>query len=300
MSALSMDARTMKEKKIEFYRKKMGKLKRGHSGIFNSSLTVDDIFNKEIQDEQGVENDILLEFQKDIQKQIKLTKSKASFDFDEVVSFYYGPFTSRFWLMRKHMNQLSTRDLTQKAPFHAWDCITINLRNKGDVYLIIKNEKILSMFLKLLIYELQTIDGQRGTALPLIHKGIRRQMAQYGYVDESKQQEYENRIRHQIMTRVWFSYALTRTKLKLSFSSLVKKKTIFELWGHQIIVSFRFLRDSGQIKCQLTGDEERKIFHFIMHGINDFCLKQLIQNRLKHEETTKNQQKKARIDKQIL
>ena len=75
--------------------------------------------------------------------------------------------------MRKHMIQLSCRDLIHYAPFYAWDCITLNLENKGDVYLIIKNEKILEMFLKLLIYELKTIDGVRGSAVPLIKKGIR-------------------------------------------------------------------------------------------------------------------------------
>lgn len=84
MGALSIDSRVMKEKKIEFYRKKMGELKRGHSGIFNQSLSVEEMFSQEQSNEIGVENDIFLEFQKDIQKQIKLQKSKASFRFEDV------------------------------------------------------------------------------------------------------------------------------------------------------------------------------------------------------------------------
>lgn len=102
------------------------------------------------------------------------------------------------------------------------------------------------------------------------------------------------------MTRVWFSYALTRVKMKLSFHSLVQGKTLFEIWGHQIITSFRFLRDSGQIECELNGDQERQIFHFLFHTINDFCLKHLIQNRLKKELTVLKKEKKQRADQEVL
>lgn len=105
----------------------------------------------------------------------------------------------------------------------------------------------MTMFLKLLIYELKTINGARGTAKPFITRGIKQMMGKFGYIDEQKQLDYEHKMRHKIMTRIWFSYALTRVKMKLSFHSLVQGKTLFEVWGHQIITSFRFLRDSGQI-----------------------------------------------------
>lgn len=52
--------------------------------------------------------------------------------------------------------------------------------------MIIKNQDIMTKFIKLLIYELRTIDGNRDTALPLIKKGVRKMMTQYGYVDELK------------------------------------------------------------------------------------------------------------------
>lgn len=175
--------------------------------------------------------------------------------------------------MRKHMNKLSVRDLTHYAPFYAWDCVTLNLKERGDVYLIIRNEKIMTMFLKLLIYELKTIDGKRGTAEKLIKKGVRGFMAQHGYVDEHKQKDYEHMTRHQIMTRVWFTYSMARVKLKLSFSAFIRGQTLFELWGHQIIVTFRFLRDTNQIECPENGDDERKYFQIIKNSISDFCIK---------------------------
>ena len=51
------------------------------------------------------------------------------------------------------------------APFYAWDCITLSLKNKWDIYLIIKNEKVMSDFLKLLIYRTESMDGFRGSAI---------------------------------------------------------------------------------------------------------------------------------------
>ena len=62
------------------------------------------------------------------------------------------------------------------APFYAWDCISISLKNKWDVYLIIKNENVMADFLKLLIYMTESIDGFRGTAIPLKKKLCHKEM----------------------------------------------------------------------------------------------------------------------------
>ena len=55
--------------------------------------------------------------------------------------------------------------LVSDAPFYAWDCITLSIKNKWDIYLIIKNENVMSDFLKLLIYKTASLDGSRGSAL---------------------------------------------------------------------------------------------------------------------------------------
>ena len=76
--------------------------------------------------------------------------------------------------------------MNENVPFYAWDCLTLQFKDKNDVYIIIRNESIMTLFLKLLIYELKTIDGNRGTAEPLIRRGIHEFMIKYGYVDELK------------------------------------------------------------------------------------------------------------------
>lgn len=52
-------------------------------------------------------------------------------------------------------------------PFHAWQCITLQLHNR-DVDLVIKNQKHMDMFIKFLMYELKSLDGRRGSAAKLI------------------------------------------------------------------------------------------------------------------------------------
>jgi len=59
------------------------------------------------------------------------------------------------------------KTLESDAPYYGWDCISLSLKNKWDIYLIIKNEKVMADFLKLLIYKTESIDGFRGTAIPV-------------------------------------------------------------------------------------------------------------------------------------
>ena len=62
---------------------------------------------------------------------------------------------------------LGKRELEKDAPFFSWNCITISFAGKNDIYLIIKNEKVLADFIKLLISKTDTINGRRGTAIKL-------------------------------------------------------------------------------------------------------------------------------------
>ena len=61
--------------------------------------------------------------------------------FSEVKGFIFGGVSSRFWVLRKHINQLnmSDRDLVKTIPFQSWECITIQL-DRRDVDIVIKNE----------------------------------------------------------------------------------------------------------------------------------------------------------------
>ena len=60
--------------------------------------------------------------------------------------------------------------LEKDAPFYAWDCILLSIKNKWDIYLIIKNEQVMADFLKLLIYKTESMDGNRGSAIQFKQK----------------------------------------------------------------------------------------------------------------------------------
>ena len=90
---------------------------------------------------------------------IRQHKSSKSCRVDDIEDFVYGPFTSRFWMMRKHICLSSIRELSYKMTFHAWDCITISVKGQSDIFLIITNQEKMFMLIKFLIYKLETVDG---------------------------------------------------------------------------------------------------------------------------------------------
>ena len=70
-------------------------------------------------------------------------------------------------MLRKHINVMENEELKDPGlPFYTWECITLQLGNR-DVYIVIRNEKLMAGFIKLLIYFLQTVDGNKNSALGL-------------------------------------------------------------------------------------------------------------------------------------
>jgi len=67
-----------------------------------------------------------------------LTRSSASCKLDDIKSFIYGGFSSRFWMLRKHINCLTSNEF-KNAPFKSWNCITLRLERR-DVDLVIEDE----------------------------------------------------------------------------------------------------------------------------------------------------------------
>ena len=73
-------------------------------------------------------------------------------------------------MLRKHINCLKEDELKRNdLPFYYWQCLTLQLVNR-DVYLVIKNEHQMALLLKLLVHLLKTVNGNTGSALPLIGK----------------------------------------------------------------------------------------------------------------------------------
>ena len=65
-------------------------------------------------------------------------KSNSSFLISEVLGIVVGGASSRFWLLRKHINTIENDKLgkSTQMPFYAWECMTIKLKSR-DVDIII-------------------------------------------------------------------------------------------------------------------------------------------------------------------
>jgi len=82
---------------------------------------------------------------------------------DDIQGIIFGPGLSRFWMMRKHINLASIRDL-KNLPFFSWEILTIILPHR-EVNLVIKSKPAMDRLLKYLILRLKTIDGRKNSAM---------------------------------------------------------------------------------------------------------------------------------------
>lgn len=89
-------------------------------------------------------------------------KSDCTCSITDIQSFTFGGFSSRFWLLRKHINSMEHQKLLD-LPFYCWECITISTKER-DIDLIIKNQKDMQTLLEFLIISIKTCDGRRGSA----------------------------------------------------------------------------------------------------------------------------------------
>ena len=63
-------------------------------------------------------------------------------------------------MLRKEI--ITSKD-PEKAPFFAWQCLTLELKSRV-IDLVIPDEKGMMDLLKLIVWELDTIDGRRSSA----------------------------------------------------------------------------------------------------------------------------------------
>lgn len=127
-------------------------------------------------------------------------------------------------MFRKHFNHLCDDYFKKEdVPFYSWECITIQTIER-DIYLIIKNEKIMEMFIKYLVYHLETVDGNRGSS----HKFENSLANQVARNNRNKKSPNEQ-AKHIVMTITAQKYRIIKIRQKISFIAFVKKQTVAEL-----------------------------------------------------------------------
>lgn len=130
----------------------------------------DEIFHTKTVDQK---NEMLIKEQIgedkwDERMQFTRDPSSASCSVQDITSFIYGGASSRFWLMRKHINSLQVNKL-KDLPFYSWECISLITKSR-EINLVIKNEKDMQNFLEFLIISLRTLNGERDSAMRYFQK----------------------------------------------------------------------------------------------------------------------------------
>ena len=106
----------------------------------------------------------------------------------------------------------------------------------------------MSDFLKLLIYKTATINGVRGTAIPvreILYKKEMKAMSKQGRLNGYKKMRIQKRLDFTLMKKTFTQYQMMRVRMKISFHAFIKNETILELWLKTIERSMKFLTGSG-------------------------------------------------------
>ena len=103
------------------------KAKEAHREKMNQTIRQLAIEKKvNIINDEGIQNEVMLNEEVNKMKLYKLDKSSLSCSLDEITSFQLGGITSRFWVMRKHLNLMTNSEIDKAGlPFYSWQCIPL-------------------------------------------------------------------------------------------------------------------------------------------------------------------------------
>ena len=145
------------------------------------------------------------------------------------------------------------KDDLKDLPFYSWQCITLYLSHR-EVDLVIPDQRDMSYFLRFLIYKLRTVNGQRGSAEPLLDLANQQSLRNHkqrsnmsGYkVSDSIVGNIESQNENQVFRKVYLKYLVMRVRAKISFIALEKRLTVMELLISQILAShYLFKQENG-------------------------------------------------------
>ena len=119
---------------------------------FEEALNKIDEKDEKTLDKEAIQKQIGL-YKWDDRMSFKRYLSKASCYVSDIESFVFGGFSSRFWLLRKHINSMDTVKIGD-LPFFCWECLTITTKEGKDINIVIKDQKEMTKLIEFLIVSL--------------------------------------------------------------------------------------------------------------------------------------------------
>lgn len=170
---------------------------------------------------------------------------------DDIQGIIYGGQSSRFWMLRKHINTLPRSQL-DNLPFYSWNCITLQLSNR-DVDLVIRCEQDMRRLIKLLVYRMCTLDGNKNSALKLLNLMYEERVKQFKRqnrltkLSSVRLTELKMTIAAEIAQKVCLKYHVITVRQKISFMAARNCCTILELFLTPIKKLYNDLEAEGSI-----------------------------------------------------
>lgn len=119
------------------------------------------------------------------------------------------------------------------------------MRGRPDIYLVIKNEKIMTMFIKLLVYKMRTIDGYKNSMNKYVDNLIALKLQKKPNMSYYQQYEMRINIENKLVKKVAYQYQLIKIRYKMSFIAFIENKTFSELILSQIKKSYKVMIKTG-------------------------------------------------------
>ena len=155
----------------------------------------------------------------------------------DINGIMYGGISSRYWMLRKHINSLEIAKMADEdMPFYAWECISLNLAHR-DVDLVIKNEKDMNDFITLISYHMQTVDNSKDSANFINAHITKLKLRQAKAKDENIGRRLTAKMKERIgdlsekeklaiLKTTVMKYKIMRIRSKLSFTAFKANMTI--------------------------------------------------------------------------
>lgn len=141
-------------------------------------------------------------------------------------------------MLRKHINFMDYAAL-DNLPFYCWKCITLQTA-KRDIDLVIEDDLQMFIFIKFLIYIMQTIDGKKNTAKPYLEYVNNKQFDRIKRVTGtavSKTEMFRLKLKSEeiLFSNIVKKYFIVKIRLKVSFMAMKRAMTVNELFYTTIV-----------------------------------------------------------------
>lgn len=148
------------------------------------------------------------------------------------------------------------------------------------------SEQDMIILIKFLVYRLETVDGQRGTAIPILKHLNSKKINEFleqtgrGVISRSREHQIMSSNEYMVYKKVCLKYTIMRVRSKLSYMALLERQTICEMFMKTILTCFQLLTWQRWLIPQSDDQEKRdqEIYNAVVQGEPEILKKLIMHN----------------------